>query len=117
MKVTITYQDDTQETIFGVEEIHYKYPSALPPRIAFESAGTGFTVAVEDVKEFEAIEESMEAKLAVAIESGGKIVETVLTTEESLDKTVSFMLNPWQGAKELKAKRCNVIVGEEVGMK
>ena len=43
-------------TLENITEIHYRYESAIANRIAFESdvEGTGMTMALEDIFEFEA---------------------------------------------------------------
>jgi len=56
-----------------------------------------------------------ETYVGVAIEARGRIVEVVTTTEEHFSKTVWFMLSRWDGAENLKARRCVVVVEEEVG--
>lgn len=54
--VKIKYKDGTEEMRNNVTEIHYNYPSVFNS-VAFESDihGTGGTVLVDTIKEFEAI--------------------------------------------------------------
>ena len=56
--VKIKYKDGTEEVRNNVTEIHFNYPSPLKIKsVAFESDihGTGGTVEIEEIKEFEAI--------------------------------------------------------------
>lgn len=62
MIVRLVYTDGSEETVTGITEIHYNFPSlvtSIGPQIAFESdvRSTGFTRPISDIKEFEAKDE------------------------------------------------------------
>ena len=63
MTVRIVRQDNSEETVTGITEIHWNFDSvfskSLGPRVAFESdvRRTGFTVPISEIKEFEAKDE------------------------------------------------------------
>ena len=55
--VRIKYKDGRKEIRNNVTEIHYNYPSLIGRQVAFESDihGTGGSVFIDEIEEFEAI--------------------------------------------------------------
>jgi len=55
--VKIKYKDGKEEIRNNVTEIHYNYPSPIRGQVAFESDihGTGGTVFIDEIEEFEAV--------------------------------------------------------------
>ena len=55
--VKIRYKDGKEETRNNVTEIHYNYPSPIGRQVAFESEihGTGGTIFIDEIEEFEAV--------------------------------------------------------------
>ena len=62
--VKIKYRNGRKETRHNITEIHYNYPSAFGDSIAFESDihGTGGTIQIGEIKEFEAVMTQKKAK-------------------------------------------------------